>query len=87
VGQSCVEIVREGPCISKQCCPAFGCAPMCPNGVLKDSKGCDTCECAPSAPTCRVDADCPALELCVPCGDTCAARLCVGGTCQWVCPP
>jgi hypothetical protein len=30
------------------CCPGLGCFPNCPNGVLKDAKGCETCQCAPS---------------------------------------
>lgn len=29
-------------------CPGLGCFPNCPNGVLKDSSGCDTCQCAPT---------------------------------------
>jgi hypothetical protein len=31
-------------------CPAIACfpTPNCPNGTLKDSHGCDTCQCAPS---------------------------------------
>ena len=31
------------------CCPALGCNPQCPNGPLLTDKGCDTCQCAPSA--------------------------------------
>ncbi|HEX9296472.1 MAG TPA: hypothetical protein VF881_11575 [Polyangiaceae bacterium] len=85
LGSNCVNTTPQGPCVIKQCCPAFGCNPMCPNGVLKDAKGCDTCQCAPTT-TCQVDGDCPALLLCVPCGENCAARKCVSGTCQWVCP-
>jgi hypothetical protein len=26
-------------------CPALGCYPQCPNGVLQDANGCDTCTC------------------------------------------
>jgi hypothetical protein len=26
-------------------CPAIGCYPQCPNGVLQDENGCDTCAC------------------------------------------
>jgi hypothetical protein len=26
-------------------CPAIGCYPQCPNGVLQDEDGCDTCAC------------------------------------------
>ncbi len=53
-------------------CPALGCAPYCPSGVLKDSHGCDTCQCAPSPDggdgggtgTCTTNADCPNNGLC-----------------------
>jgi hypothetical protein len=44
-------------------CPAFGCNPMCPNGVQKDEYGCDTCQCAPEAPD-----PCAGLS----CGDGCS---------------
>ncbi len=30
------------------CCPGLGCAPQCPNGILIDANGCDTCQCAPA---------------------------------------
>jgi hypothetical protein len=30
-------------------CPGLGCFPSCPNGILKDTNGCDTCQCAPVA--------------------------------------
>ncbi len=30
------------------CCPALGCGPQCPNGILIDANGCDTCQCAPA---------------------------------------
>lgn len=30
------------------CCPAYGCSPQCPGGVLLDAKGCETCTCAPT---------------------------------------
>jgi hypothetical protein len=48
-------------CISG--CPGLGCAPACPNGVLKDMNGCDTCTCAPgkdggSGSTCTSNSDC-----------------------------
>jgi hypothetical protein len=44
-------------------CPGLGCGPSCPNGVLKDSNGCDTCTCAPAAEAgsggaCQTDSDC-----------------------------
>jgi hypothetical protein len=46
-----------------QACPGLGCAPQCPAGVLKDSSGCDTCQCAPVADAggsgvCTSAADC-----------------------------
>lgn len=46
--------VADGTCSwqIRQCpatCPALGCNPQCPNGVLKDANGCDTCQCAPAA--------------------------------------
>lgn len=38
--------------------------------------------------TCNVDADCPATEACLACGDgSCATTACVGGQCQASCPP
>jgi hypothetical protein len=40
--------VVTGRCGSADACPGLGCFPNCPNGVLKDSNGCDTCQCAPS---------------------------------------
>jgi hypothetical protein len=47
-------------------CPALGCFPRCPNGVLKDKNGCDTCQCADAgaAGACTSDADCPNGGLC-----------------------
>jgi hypothetical protein len=50
-------------------CPALGCLPQCPGGVLKDSQGCDTCRCAPPADAgtsgaCTSSADCPDGALC-----------------------
>jgi hypothetical protein len=50
-------------------CPGLGCFPNCPNGVLKDSHGCDTCQCAPAADAggtgvCVTDADCPSGFIC-----------------------
>ena len=54
-------------------CPGLGCFPNCPNGVLKDSSGCDTCQCAPAADAggdeavievCASDVDCPSGRIC-----------------------
>jgi antistasin family protein len=54
-------------------CPGLGCFPNCPNGVLKDKSGCDTCQCAPAADAggdaggtglCATDADCPSGRIC-----------------------
>ena len=56
-------------------CPGLGCAPACPNGVLKDAYGCDTCQCAPAsdaggtgdaggAGVCATSGDCAIGELC-----------------------
>jgi hypothetical protein len=38
-------------------CLALGCDPACPNGTLKDSYGCDTCQCAPADEGGAADAD------------------------------
>lgn len=63
------------------CCPGFGCAPNCPNGVAKDANGCDTCQCAPSpdagggGTACASSADCANGEICgFPQADGCAAK-------------
>jgi hypothetical protein len=47
-------------------CPALGCFPQCPNGVLKDKSGCDTCQCAPTdgGATCSSNADCANGGVC-----------------------
>ena len=50
-------------------CPALGCFPNCPNGVLKDKNGCDTCQCAPASDAggtglCATDADCATGFIC-----------------------
>jgi hypothetical protein len=50
-------------------CPALGCAPQCPGGVLRNSSGCDTCQCAPptdagSTGACTSNADCPNGGIC-----------------------
>jgi|HubBroStandDraft_6_1064221.scaffolds.fasta_scaffold499094_2 hypothetical protein len=52
-----------------QPCPALGCFPRCAGGVLRDSNGCDTCQCAPPADaggagTCASNADCPNGGIC-----------------------
>jgi hypothetical protein len=63
------------------CCPGFGCAPNCPNGVAKDANGCDTCQCAPSpdaggaGTACTSSADCSNGQICgFPQADGCAAK-------------
>ncbi|MGH7270573.1 MAG: hypothetical protein ACREJ3_09095, partial [Polyangiaceae bacterium] len=50
-------------------CPGLGCDPQCPNGVLKDSNGCDTCQCAPASDAAA--GSCTAANGC-PSGYTCA---------------
>ena len=45
-------------------CPGLGCAPACPNGVLKDVNGCDTCTCAPAAEGGRAGAPCTHASDC-----------------------
>ena len=67
-----------------QACPGLGCFPNCPNGILKDSKGCETCQCAPAADgggtgaACKSDADCAGGRICgFPEVDACTAT----GTC------
>ncbi len=69
---------------STQVCPGLGCFPSCPNGILKDSRGCDTCPWAPTADagsagsTCNTDADCATGSFCgFPIADACTAT----GTC------
>jgi hypothetical protein len=57
------------PIDAGQTCPGLGCAPQCPNGVLQDQNGCDTCECAPAADAggtgvCTSNADCLTGEIC-----------------------
>jgi hypothetical protein len=52
-----------------QACPGLGCFPQCPSGVLKDSNGCDTCQCAPVADAgatgaCTNSADCGSGRIC-----------------------
>jgi Antistasin family len=59
---TCAWTLRSCP-PSSDSCPALGCFPNCPGGVLKDSNGCDTCTCAPvdagSTSVCTTNADCP----------------------------
>ena len=50
-------------------CPGLGCAPNCPNGVLKDNSGCDTCQCAPASDAggtgvCTTSIDCAGGGVC-----------------------
>jgi hypothetical protein len=57
------------PADAGQPCPALGCFPNCPNGVLKDHSGCDTCQCAPSGDAggtgvCTTNADCSKGDVC-----------------------
>jgi hypothetical protein len=52
-----------------QPCPGLGCNPQCPNGVLKDNNGCDTCLCAPptdagGSGVCTSSADCSNSGIC-----------------------
>ncbi len=66
------------------CCPAFGCAPQCPNGILLDDKGCETCQCAPPG-NCTANVDCGKSQMCAKPAGQCGP----GGTCQtipMVCP-
>jgi hypothetical protein len=69
-------------------CPFLGCEPACPNGVLKDSNGCDTCACAPvpdggSGSSCTSNAECGAGFACAyKTADACSAV----GTCVTVSP-
>lgn len=55
---------------SGNCCPALGCNPNCPYGILLSDKGCDTCQCKPApAKTCNPlsmspVAQCAATEFC-----------------------
>lgn len=80
---TCAWQVQSCP-VPVDACPGLGCAPACPNGVLKDNNGCDTCQCAPvaeggsDAGHCQRNGDCPAGGLCgYPVADKCSAV----GTC------
>jgi hypothetical protein len=87
---TCGWQIRQCP---TQVCPALGCFPDCPNGVLKDINGCDTCECAPGddagvavtgdTTSCKSDADCPTGRLC---GFATVAACAATGVC-WVAEP
>jgi len=85
------------PCAGKNCGePCKVCPPDDPkcveDAVLKvcDEKG----ACAPSIPVCdpnpgqcKLDSDCPAIEICKPCpGGACAVMACTNGACGWECP-
>jgi hypothetical protein len=57
------------PSDAGQTCPALGCDPLCPNGVLLDKNGCSTCQCAPAVDSggtgvCTTSADCQTGEIC-----------------------
>ena len=61
-------------------CPNLGCAPQCPNGVLNDANGCETCQCAPAVDAgaaCQTDANCGGGICGFPVADGCTAV----GTC------
>ncbi len=66
------------------CCPGLGCGPQCPNGVLLDAKGCETCTCAPPvAKGCNPlsmspIAQCSATEYCALASGQCSSSQ---GTC------
>ena len=71
VGATVCERQAGGPCgwgfpvcpDAGQPCPAIDCLQRCASGSLKDSNGCDTCQCAPPADAgstgiCASNADC-----------------------------
>jgi antistasin family protein len=78
VGATLCERQASGPCDwgfpacpddAGPACRALGCFPQCPGGVLKDSNGCDTCQCAPPADgggsgACTSNTDCPNGGVC-----------------------
>jgi hypothetical protein len=71
---TCVWEIRACPTP----CPALGCLPNCANGVVKDSHGCDTCQCAPApeggSTACNSDVNCPSGQACgFPVSSGCAA--------------
>jgi hypothetical protein len=68
-GSQCGWGFPECPGDAGQQCPALGCLPACPNGILKDKNGCDTCQCAPGTDSggtgiCTTAADCPGGDIC-----------------------
>lgn len=84
------------PCGGKQCGDTCSlCAPNDPNcvetAVVKYCDGGGQCTwnypvCSPNQ--CKVDGDCPAIELCKPCPNGgCANVACINGACGWECPP
>lgn len=82
------------PCAGKACGePCTQCAPgdadCFETAVLKtcDANGACTPGQAQCGGQCRIDSDCPAMELCKLCpGGDCANMTCRGGTCGWECP-
>ena len=77
------------------CCPAFGCAPQCPNGILIDANGCETCQCAPDighacVPSTSGPLVCNNGEFCaVPVGQCVGPGVCkaIPQTCPALPPP
>lgn len=84
----------HAPCAGKAC--GESCTQCAPNDpacsetlVLKtcDASGHCTPGQAQCGGACKVDNDCPGLELCKACpGGGCANVACLGGTCGWKCP-
>jgi hypothetical protein len=95
--QPCASAPQCIPPPPPKVCPGLGCFPNCPNGILKDANGCDTCQCAttpqpvpptptpPPAPTCVAPHSC---QLCTDGSTVCASAKCdVNGVCTVYYPP